>query len=143
MADSASATTVATADQKPSVAPTAAPAAPAVAPAAPAAAPMAEPPAEQKPQPQQQQVPQPAVPIMAPQHIFHFQGISAAEAMRRSGGHLAMPRPEAFGFVPQRCALSSYSNSKKNRNNNKAPWTKEEDEEVPSPPQRGQCSIAI
>ena len=80
---------------------------------------------------QQQQAPQPAVPIMAPHHLFHFQGISAADAMRRSGGHLG---PEAFGFVQQRCALSSYSNSKKNRNNNKAPWTKEEDEEVQNVP---------
>ena len=139
MADSSASTTTAmTADQKPSAA-SAAPAAPAspAAPAAPAAspadAPMAEPAAEQKPPPpqQQQQAPQPAVPIMAPHHLFHFQGISAADAMRRSGGHLG---PEAFGFVQQRCALSSYSNSKKNRNNNKAPWTKEEDEEVQNVP---------
>jgi len=74
-------------------------------------------------------LPQPAVPVMAPAHLFHFQGLSAADAMR-VGAHLAVPRPDPYGFVPPRYAMSHCS--KKNRNNNKAPWTKEEDEEVSS-----------
>ena len=86
---------------------------------------MSPPAAQQKPPAQQ-----PAVSLMPPQHLFHFQGLSAAEAMRRNG-HMGLPRPEAFGFVAPRCGLSSYGNSKTSRKNeNKAPWTKDEDEEV-------------
>ena len=115
MADNAGSTTEQTAGHQPP-------------PAAPfSAAPMSTSPpvAEQKPPAQQ-----PAVSLMPPQHLFHFQGLSAAEAMRRNG-HMGLPRPEAFGFVAPRCGLSSYGNSKTSRKNeNKAPWTKDEDEEV-------------
>lgn len=89
---------------------------------------MSPPAAEQ--QPPAQQLMQPAVSVMSQQHLFHFQGISVAEAMRQNA-HMGLPRPEAFGFVAPQCGLSSYVNSKKNRKNeNKAPWTKDEDEKV-------------
>jgi len=61
---------------------------------------------------------------MAAAPIFHFQGLSAAEAIRcgeaaeamRSSANVGI-RADPYGFVPPRHAISHYS--KKNRNNNK------------------------
>jgi hypothetical protein len=66
--------------------------------------------------------------IMTTAPIFHFQGLTAADAMR-CGTHAAT-RTDPYGFFQQKYVFSEYANSRKNRNQNKAPWTNEEDEEV-------------
>ena len=66
--------------------------------------------------------------IMPTPPIFHFQGLTAADAMR-CGTHAAT-RTDPYGFFQQKYVFSEYANSRKNRNQNKAPWTNEEDEEV-------------
>jgi hypothetical protein len=58
--------------------------------------------------------------IMAAAPILHFQGLSAADAMRCGSHVVAPPRSDPYGFFQQKHFMSQYStNSKKDRNNNK------------------------